>query len=236
MLLTFQPPVFYSDESFYVAEVKKSDLVLETDILNLSDATIQIRPTEEVLQGIKNELAQTILLETRSWFAQKFTVDSFLKRFQYEFSNFSYDIMNRWVKIKWIPSALKIKSNSFVLIFKVESVTDCNPRIPMNFLESTTPRAQSPSDLEVQDINTIPLISTNENLALHIAEDISQSKDEEIYDRARLKAAIARMKVAKLEEQYIKKYGAKTVNSESELEEDSDSDSESKESSDLEHS
>ncbi len=234
MLLTFQPPVFYSDESFYVAEVKKSDIVLETDILNLSDTTLQIRPTEEVLDAIKHELAQTIILETRAWFAQKFTVDSFLKRFQFEFSNFSYDIVNRWVKIKWIPKALKIKSTSFILILKVESVTDCNPRIPMNFLESTTPRAQSPNDLEVQDINTIPLVSASENLALHIVEDMSNSKDEEMYDRARLKAAIARMKVAKLEEQYIKKYGTKTVNSESELEEDSDS--ESQESSDLEHS
>ncbi len=234
MLITFQPPVFYSDESFYVADIKKTDIILETDIINLSDTTLQIRPTEEVLDSIKHELAHNILLETRTWFAQKFTVESFLKRFQFEFSNFSYDVMNRWVKIKWIPKALKIKSTSFILIFKVESVTDCNPRIPMNFLESTTPRAQSPDDLEVQDINSIPLSSTSENLALHIVEDISKSKDEEVYDRARLKAAIARMKVAKLEEKYIKKYGAKTVNSESELEEDSDSDSQ--ESSDLEHS
>lgn len=243
MHLTFQPPIFFSDESFYVSDVKKTDIFFESEVINLSDSTLQIRPTEDVLNGIKEQLVETIILETRTWFAQKFTVQTFLKRFQFEFSNFSYDIVNRWVKIKWIPKALKIKSTSFILVFVVDSVTDCNPRIPSTFLEPLTPKAQSPiNELEVQDLDTIPIVSTYGSMALHIpnSEEIkSSSVDKESYDRAMLKSAIARMKVAKLEVEYIKKYGpAKKIHSESDWEEE-DSDSESKtsnESSELEDS
>ena len=238
MLLTFLPPVFYTDESFYVANVKQTDIVFETDILNLKDDTISIRPTEEALEAVKIELAELLLHETKTWFAQKFTVQSFLKRLQFEFSNFSYDIVNRWVKIKWVPISLKIKTTSFTLVFKVEAVTDCNPRIPSAFLESLTPRAQSPADLEVQDIETIPIASQETNLALNIAEDFKATADtEETYDRAKLKAAIARMKVAKLEAEYIKKYGkVESFHSDSEFEEDEESNSDSEESSELNHS
>jgi hypothetical protein len=122
-----------------------------------------------------------------------------------------------------------------VLLFTVQSFVESNPRIPISFLESTTPRATTPEEaplvrnIVIQPGSTqlandliestdIPL--SESHASLEIEMDDKRSSERQRLRRAKLRSAIARLKVEELKERYLREYG--DVQEDSEDSDDSD--------------
>jgi hypothetical protein len=233
MKIELDVPTWYSRESMYASKVKSTDIFLDSVCVDLSKADVNLHPTEEDLQTILPSVSVLLAKETESWFSSPLTADQVQKRLKCQFSPVPCDTEERWVKATWTPSYFQVLKKGFVLIFNLFKITSCNPRIPLTFFEAMTPRAGSPTDegsvevrnivlqpgagpRDLEDIDDIPL---SENLtSFEIRDD--QARERHKFRQAKLRAAIARLKVEEMRERYLRHYGTEY------LEESSDSEDE----------
>jgi hypothetical protein len=234
MKLLLEGPVFYSKDSIYVANVKESDFTIVTDPVDLSKPAQVLAPATEKVEAFRDVVVNTLQPQIVSWFTTAITAEKLRKNLKCEFAPFDYTPESRWVSVRWVPKHFKIQSKGFVLLFAVQSFVESNPRIPISFLESTTPRATTPEEaplvrnIVIQPGSTqandliestdIPL--SESHASLEIEMDDKRSGERQRLRRAKLRSAIARLKVEELKERYLREYG--DVQEDSEDSDDSD--------------
>jgi hypothetical protein len=234
MKLLLEGPVFYSKDSIYVANVKESDFTIVTDPVDLSKPAQVLAPATEKVEAFRDVVVNTLQPQIVSWFTTAITAEKLRKNLKCEFAPFDYTPESRWVSVRWVPKHFKIQSKGFVLLFTVQSFVESNPRIPISFLESTTPRATTPEEaplvrnIVIQPVSTqandliestdIPL--SESHASLEIEMDDKRSGERQRLRRAKLRSAIARLKVEELKERYLREYG--DVQEDSEDSDDSD--------------
>jgi len=234
MKLLLEGPVFYSKDSMYVANVKESDFTIVTDPVDISKPAQVLAPVAEKIEVSRDVLVNTIQPQIVSWFTTAISIEKLRKNLKFEFAPFDYTPESRWVSVRWVPKHFKIQSKGFVLLFTVQSFVESNPRIPISFLESTTPRATTPEEaplvrnIVIQPGSTqandliestdIPL--SESHASMEIEMDDKRSGERQRLRRAKLRSAIARLKVEELKERYLREYG--DVQDDSEDSDDSD--------------
>jgi hypothetical protein len=228
MKLHFRPPIFYSKDSFYALIVKETDIDFPTGCLSLKDDKTVFIP--DIDTSDKETLAAVIKDEISEWFAQPLQLSTLIKRLQFEFTTFNDLDREEWAQFHWSPTTLKVKSNTFILVFAVSAITRCNPRIPIDFLEPeespSKPEVEEvrniviqPSGSDMVDIPDLPLAETSSSVALQFSKNEYERLDA--IRRAKLKASIARLKLLELKREYSMEYGEKAESSESDLESES---------------
>jgi len=239
MKLLLDSPVFFSKDSIYVSNVKETDVVLLTEGVDLSKTGQVLSPTAEQIESTRVTMIEIIQPQILTWFTTPITVDKLRKNLKFEFAPFEYTPESRWVSVRWVPKHFKIQTKGFVLLFSVQSFVESNPRIPLSFLESTTPRATTPEDAplvrnivvrpgaiqipsDLIESTDIPL--SESHASMEIEMDDKKSTERQRLRQAKLRAAIARLKVEEMRERYIREYG--DVDDENEDSDDSSLESE----------
>lgn len=239
MKLLLDSPVFFSKDSIYVSNVKETDVVLVTEGVDLSKTGQVLSPTAEQIESTRVTMIEIIQPQILTWFTTPITVDKLRKNLKFEFAPFEYTPESRWVSVRWVPKHFKIQTKGFVLLFSVQSFVESNPRIPLSFLESTTPRASTPEDAplvrnivvrpgaiqipsDLIESTDIPL--SESHASMEIEMDDKKSTERQRLRQAKLRAAIARLKVEEMRERYIREYG--DVDDENEDSDDSSLESE----------
>ena len=243
MKLELDVPTWYSRESMYASKVKSADFNLTGDCVDISkeDADLSVPPS--MVEEFRAEISDALAKETKTWFSSPLTGPQVEKRLQFQFPKMSFNTDEKWVKATWVPDYFQVQKKGFVLIFKILRISPCNPRIPLTFFEAMTPRATTPTEEStLQDIRNIVLqpgagpqgledagdeIPLSENLSSFEIRD-EQSRERHRLRQAKLRAAIARLKVEEMRERYLRHYGDEY------LDESSDSeDGDSSQSSEL---
>jgi len=239
MKLLLDSPIFFSKDSIYVSNVKETDVVLLTEGVDLSKTGQVLSPTAEQIESTRVTMIEIIQPQILTWFTTPITVDKLRKNLKFEFAPFEYTPESRWVSVRWVPKHFKIQTKGFVLLFSVQSFVESNPRIPLSFLESTTPRATTPEDAplvrnivvrpgaiqipsDLIESTDIPL--SESHASMEIEMDDKKSTERQRLRQAKLRAAIARLKVEEMRERYIREYG--DVDDENEDSDDSSLESE----------
>jgi hypothetical protein len=239
MKLLLDSPIFFSKDSIYVSNVKETDVVLLTEGVDLSKTGQVLTPTVEQIESTRVTMIEIIQPQILTWFTTPITVDKLRKNLKFEFAPFEYTPESRWVSVRWVPKHFKIQTKGFVLLFSVQSFVESNPRIPLSFLESTTPRASTPEDAplvrnivvrpgaiqipsDLIESTDIPL--SESHASMEIEMDDKKSTERQRLRQAKLRAAIARLKVEEMRERYIREYG--DVDDENEDSDDSSLESE----------
>jgi len=239
MKLLLDSPVFFSKDSIYVSNVKETDVVLLTEGVDLSKTGQVLTPTAEQVESTRVTMIEIIQPQILTWFTTPITLDKLRKNLKFEFAPFEYTPESRWVSVRWVPKHFKIQTKGFVLLFSVQSFVESNPRIPLSFLESTTPRATTPEDAplirnivvrpgaiqipsDLIESTDIPL--SESHASMEIEMDDKKSTERQRLRQAKLRAAIARLKVEEMRERYIREYG--DIDDENEESDDSSLESE----------
>jgi hypothetical protein len=217
----------------YSAVVKTTDITLDSEAVDLSKEGQNILPLPEVTEQVRKDSAKVLTDLLLSWFTTPLTTEQIEKRLKIEFQPFQYKPEAKWVKVRWFPKYFQVQKKGFFLLFQVQSFIEASPRIPLSFLEATTPRATTPTEDAIPQMRNIVI---QPSTGLDLAEMIPYAdhqpslelRDEHTRDRqrlrqARLKAAIARLKVEEMKERYLRHYGPNGLEESSESEEDSSS-------------
>jgi hypothetical protein len=214
----------------YSAVVKTTDITLESETIDLSKDGQNILPLAESTEKVRVEAAAVLSDLLLNWFTTPLTTEQIMKRLKIEFQPFQYQLENKWVNVRWVPKYFQVQKKGFFLLFQVQSFIEASPRIPLSFLEATTPRATTPTEEKIPHKRNIVI---QPSVGIDLAEMIPYAehqsslelRDEHTRDRqrlrhARLKAAIARLKVEEMKERYLRQYG-NGLDESSESEEDS---------------
>lgn len=231
MKLDLDTPVWYSKDSMYVSTIKDSDIVLLSEAIDMTKENQDIQP-KDTEQSLLSEIATVIHPQINPWFSTKLTKEQVEKRIHLKFSAFNYKPESKWVKFKWVPKYLQVQSKGFYILFSVDSYVESNPRIPLAFLESVTPRATSPTDVpkgqirnivlhpgagpDIEQIDDIPMSEQTSSFEINDG----RSKEKHKLRQAKLRVAIARLRLEEMKERYLHHYGAEEVWESSESEED----------------
>lgn len=236
MKIELEVPTWYSRESMYSSKVKSTDVLLEGPCVDMSKPEISLAPAEQDIANLRNSISVILAEQTEAWFSSKLTADQIQKRLQLQFTPVPCDTEERWIKATWSPAYFQVQKKGFVLIFNLFKITSCNPRIPLTFFEAMTPRAGSPTDegnmdvrniilqpgagpRDLEDVDDIPL---SENLtSFEIRDD--QARERHKFRQAKLRAAIARLKVEEMRERYLRHYGTEYLDDSSDSEDEDSS-------------
>jgi hypothetical protein len=215
----------------YSAVVKTTDIQLDSEAIDISKEGQDIKPSGETTEEVRKDVARVLMDVLVNWFTTPLTTEQIEKRLKFDFVPFQYQPEAKWVKVRWVPKYFQVQKKGFFLLFQVQSYIEATPRIPLSFLEATTPRATTPTEDSIPQMrNVIIQPSTGLDLAEMIPyadhHTSLELRDEHTRDRqrlrqARLKAAIARLKVEEMKERYLRHYGNTAMDESSESEEDS---------------
>lgn len=244
MHLELDTPTWYSKESMYSASVKETDIHIDSEPVDLSKESQIITPSLSITDSIRTDIARVLTDLLVNWFTTPLTFEQIEKRLKISYQPFQYQPESKWVKFRWVPKYFQVEKKGFYLLFQVSTFIDASPRIPLSFLDSITPSA-SPTEESKVNAATQPvkqirniviqpeaITSTNTDLVEMIPYSEHQAslelRDEHTRERqrlrqARLKAAIARLKVEEMKERYLRQYGVESLEESSESEEDSES-------------
>lgn len=159
--------------------------------------------------------------KTKKWFTNPLSIETLKKRLRHEMVGVQTPLQTAgWYCIVWQPVSIIVKQSMFLVEWMITRWTPSEPQIGATFLNSTTPRAQSPV-LSRPDIRTIQIQDTLipiGDLPLSDLPDMSFQKtygEEDIYRKetkrklqeARLKLELAKLKAKRMERLYAERYG-----------------------------
>ena len=231
MKLELDTPVWYSKDSMYISAVKHSDITLLSETVDISKENVPIEPKEIPLNFLA-DCATIMHPQVTPWFSTELTKEQVQKRIHLKYLPFHYKPESKWVKFKWIPKYLQVQSKGFYIVFSVDSYVESNPRIPLAFLESVTPRATTPTDEpkeqirnivlqpgagpDIEQIDDIPMSEQSSSFEINNG----RSKEKHRIRQAKLRVAIARLRLEEMKERYLHSYGAEEDWESSESEEE----------------
>ena len=205
----------------YASKVKSSDLELTGNCVDISKEDADLSVPSAMMEELRGEISVALSKQTESWFSSPLTGPQVEKRLKFQFPELECNTDERWVKATWVPDYFQVQKKGFVLIFKILKISSCNPRIPLTFFEAMTPRATTPTEEPSQDIRNIVLqpgagpqgledagdeIPLSETLSSFEIRD-EQARERHRLRQAKLRAAIARLKVEEMRERYLRHYG-----------------------------
>ena len=231
MKLEVDTPIWYSKDSMYVSAIKTSDMELYSEPCDISKEKQDIQP-KTVVQSTLAEVAKLLHGQVITWFTTPLTVEQIEKRLHFKYTPFDYKAESKWVKFKWVPKYLQVQSKGFYLVWSVDSYVEANPRIPLAFLESVTPRATTPTDEpkaqirnivfhpgagpDMEQIDDIPMSDQTSSFEINDG----RSREKHKLRQAKLRVAIARLRLEEMKERYLHHYGTEEGWESSESEED----------------
>ena len=174
---------------------------------------------EAVSQFVKGLLAKDA---QDHWFSTRLRESSIVRKLQHEWDCGRIVPAQNWVRAVWGINSLAISTHAFTLQWDILKFEPTQPQIASRFLPAlsnpATPRATSPSPEtrqitiqptaaaeeeanELEDVYDIPY-STDRTTDLH-----EQMKDRQALQEARLRLALAKLKMERLRNGYFSKYG-----------------------------
>lgn len=224
-------PTWNAGERSYSFHILKVQTTLENVIYyEPSQQNLDLPATDTVTGGIITELLE----KTKKYFTNPLTTEKVLRHLRHASINETKPQKTGWYRLKWQPSCFMIKSNDFLLSWKVSGISETEACIPPEFTASTTPRAQSPSpeqvslrNIQIHDtlvpVGDLPL-SDLPPLAFGM-EDLDPLREEtkRRIREARLKVQLAKLKAQRMEHKYYERYGTTAEDSEDSSEFSSDS-------------
>jgi hypothetical protein len=218
-------PIWKSRELTYVfpiISVKDTFTFQETSYIEASAfPDVDAATSVETLHSLLKPFLEVFLEKTKSNFASPLTIKTILSRLSFIWLHSAGPKVEAdgWYTVTWTPKELSIKPKDFVLTFVPSSIEPTEPKIPSDFLAAPTPRSQSPAPelrtIHIQPPSTnnlvefeLPLADSEDPRFPHqtyesSAHDLERKKLRE----AKLRAALASLKVERLTEKYYKKYG-----------------------------
>ena len=220
MKITLESPVWYSTDKLYVSNVVETDGTLSSEPTDITNAKLSVAPTATAQDHFLDEIAPLLFSQIKSWFSATLTLEKLRKKMVCEFKDLTIAPEPRWVSFVWVPKHFSIETRLFKLLFSVQRMEDQSPRIPITFLEEEAPAVATEAAPIPSVLDEIPY-STDPPIALRS----TPWQEKQQLQHAKLRAAIARLKVEELRENYIRNYGEEE---ESDEEEETDDDSEPK--------
>jgi hypothetical protein len=243
MKLILNVPTWYSNDKMYVATVKETDISLLSEPVDLAEDNHSKPPLDDIINAFIIEIIPSIYEQVKPWFTTNLTIEKLQKKLKCEFKDLPVKNDSKWVSFVWAPKYFTVESSVFKIVFNVISMNDCNPRIPLTFLAPDTPRATSPVDSmddntenirnvvihpSDQQYETMDMIPFSEHPTTLELKD-EKGREKQRLRQAKLRAAIARLKVEEMKKRYLRQYGGNI--SEEDYDDDSSFDSEHSDSS-----
>lgn len=238
-------PTWNTGERSYSFHILKCNNVVENVIYyESSQQNLDLPAINESL--VLSVIINDILEKTKKYFTNPLTSEKVLRHLRHASSNETRPQKEGWYKVQWQPSTFTIKSNDFLLSWKVSGITETEALIPPEFTASTTPRAQSPAptpeqastfgpgdarsslrNIQIHDtlipVGDLPL-SDLPPLSFGIEEsDPLREETKRRIREARLKVQLAKLKAQRMEQKYYERYGTPAEESEDSSEFSSDS-------------
>lgn len=237
MMLTVDSPIWNKNESTYSFRLTGAPLIMTKPHTHFTEECLPDTFTQTV-----TEFLSDFLNKTASSFASPLKLDSTLRRLQHKWPLTDSD---SYVILSLRPEWIVMSSKEVRLHWSLVKATPSEPFISASFLESTTPRPQSPVSVHaiqpseettvrtIQIQNTVDsvdaMVPVNDLPLSDILEIESNTKgkilEKQRIREARLKVALAKLKAERMAQKYYMKYGDTAEEDEgSELSSESDSD------------
>lgn len=231
-------PTWNAGERSYSFHILKSNIFIEDTVYyETSQQNLDLPALNKSIQP--SLIVEELLEKTKKYFTNPLTVEKVLRHLRHASDHETKPPKTGWYKVQWQPSCFTIKSNDFLLSWKVYKVTETEPLIPSEFTASTTPRAQSPTttpeqaslrNIQIHDtlvpVGDLPL-SDLPPLSFGIEEsDPLREETRRRIREARLKVQLAKLKAQRMEQKYYERYGTPVEESEDSSEFSSDSEGE----------
>lgn len=166
-------------------------------------------------------LLKEFLQLSKKYFTNELVLEKVQKRLRHEIlACDELPTTPNWYDLTFRPAHLIIKpAGEFVLGWSLAEFHETQPVIPADFLGTTTPRAQTPSPEQPQEIRTIhvhdslipvgdlPLSDLPPLSFEQPPEDPAQEEHKRRVREAKLKVALARLKAQRMEQKYYERYG-----------------------------
>lgn len=151
MMLTVDSPIWNKHESIYSFKLTGAPLIMTRPHINFTKECLPDTFTETV-----TDLLSDFLNKTQSWFASPLKLDSTLRRLQHRWPPTDSD---SYVILTLRPEWVVMSSKEVILHWNLVKSTPSEPFISASFLESTTPRPQSPVSVPVVPV-PVPMAKT----------------------------------------------------------------------------
>ena len=234
-MLTVNTPTWNKADQQYSFGLKANMIIVTKPLLEFTDKSLPVTFKQDV-----HDLMTEFLEKTKQWFATPLKLESSLRRLRHSWPSFTK--ADGFVTLTFSPACMVISSKEMILEWQLVKSLPSEPFISADFLESTTPRPQSPvlasGPQEAQAVRTIQiqntvdssesLVPVNDLPLSDILEMESESKERTMEKQrireARLKVALAKLKAERMAQKYYMRYGEDLEGEESELSSASDSD------------
>jgi hypothetical protein len=237
-------PTYNSKDQAYVFLFSQvgEEFQVETDSCFLEPGSSNYPvPSLDQVRGKEDELIRFFIDHSKPFFASPIREPTLKKRIQHVFMEapLSPESMSTWVRATWAPREMKVRKTEFLLGWAPVHLTQGEPHIAPDFLDSVTPRVQSPvhtpgdSIKQIHISNPIEYPQMGEGLVaigdLPLSDGVvdfglSTESPEKAEERkrireARLRASLAKLKAERLASRYYQRYGSPASNDSSELSE-----------------
>lgn len=227
MKIVLDTPVWYSSDKLYISNVVETDITLISEPSDITNAKHSEPPSSTAQEQLLNEIAPLLFDQIKSWFSASLSLEKLRKKIVCEMKPLTISSEPRWVSFVWTPKHFSIDAKTFKLMFEVVRMDESKPRIPFTFLdeESASPAPAQVAALPAAASGAPPSVldeipySTEQPIVLRDRP----TQEKQTLQQAKLRAAIARLKVEELREKYIRTYGD---DDEDEDEEDDDEEGE----------
>jgi hypothetical protein len=232
-MLSVNTPSWNKNNQSYSFELKTNMTVETKPLLEFTDKSLP-----DTFQQAVTALVTEFIERTKQWFASPLKLESSLRRLKHSWPSLTK--ADTYITLTFCPSCLVITSKEMTLEWKIIKSAPSEPLISADFLESTTPRAQSPvptqpvqasqsvRTIQIQNTVDSEMVPVNDLPLSDILELESESKEKTMEKQrireARLKVALAKLKAERMAQKYYMRYGEDLEGEESELSSVSDSD------------
>ena len=136
-MLTVNTPTWNKVDQYYSFGLKANMIIVTKPLIEFTGKSLPVTFQQDV-----NDLMIEFLEKTRQWFATPLKLESSLRRLRHSWP--SLPKPDGFVTLTYTPSCLIISSKEMILEWQLIKTLPSDPYISADFLESTTPRPQSP--------------------------------------------------------------------------------------------
>lgn len=213
-------PIWNAGERSYSFPVLKCNATVEANTYyEKSQQNLDL----PVIDSITPQIIQDLLEKTKKYFTNPLTLEKVLRHLRHSSVNDNLPKSTGWFKLQWQPSCFTIKSNDFLLSWKVSHYTETEPLIPAEFTAPSRSQSPAPEQPQVRSIQIhdalIPVgdlpLSDLPPLAFGMEEsDPVREETKRRIREARLKVQLAKLKAQRMEQKYYERYGTTAEDSE----------------------
>ena len=136
-MLTVNTPTWDKVEQQYSFGLKVNMIIVTKPLLEFTDKSLPVTFQQDV-----NDLMTEFLEKTKQWFASPLKLESSLRRLKQSWPSLTK--ADGFVTLTFTPACMIISSKEMILEWQLVKSLPSEPFISADFLESTTPRPQSP--------------------------------------------------------------------------------------------